>query len=73
MTAFGVKDRHASIAIGALVALKIAILFLLAWNRRFVMDEFVQFGWAKYLRHGLFTTIWPAKAVVMQSSLSSPT
>jgi hypothetical protein len=26
------------------------------------MDEFVQFGWSKYLGHGAFDTIWPAKA-----------
>ena len=48
--------------IGGLVALKIVILFVLAWNSRFVMDEFVQFGWAKYLGNGLFDTIWPVKA-----------
>jgi hypothetical protein len=27
------------------------------------MDEFVQLGYAKYLGHGLFDTIWPVKAV----------
>lgn len=27
------------------------------------MDEFVQFGWAKYLGNGLFETIWPWKTV----------
>jgi hypothetical protein len=36
-------------AAGALIAAKIATLFVIAWNRRFVMDEFVQFGWAKYI------------------------
>ena len=47
----------------ALIALKIILLFVLAWNSRFVMDEFVQLGWAKYLGNGLFETVWPAKAV----------
>lgn len=51
------------VAVGGLLTLKLAILFLLAWNSRFVMDEFVQFGWAKYLSNGLFETIWPTKAV----------
>ena len=49
--------------VAGLVALKIVILFVLAWNSRFVTDEFVQFGWAKHLGNGLFETIWPAKAV----------
>lgn len=49
--------------LGGLIALKIALLFVLAVHGRFVMDEFVQLGWAKYLGHGLFETIWPAKAV----------
>jgi hypothetical protein len=52
-----------AVAIGGLIALKLAILFVLAWNSRFVMDEFVQFGWAKYLSNGLFESIWPTKAV----------
>lgn len=45
------------------IALKIGFLFLFAWRSRFVMDEFVQLGWAKYLGNGLFDTIWHAKAV----------
>ncbi|MGZ2411716.1 hypothetical protein ACUXST_001113 [Sphingomonas sp. F9_3S_D5_B_2] len=49
--------------LGGLIALKIALLFALAVHGRFVMDEFAQLGWAKYLGHGLFDTIWPAKAV----------
>ena len=57
------KSRYAGPAIGILLATKIILLFVLAWNRRFVMDEFVQFGWAQYLSNGLFETIWPAKAV----------
>jgi hypothetical protein len=60
---FGVDRRIASIALSVLIALKIAILFAFAWHSRFVMDEFVQLGWAKYLGHGLFDTIWHAKAV----------
>lgn len=62
-TPFRLEQRHGEIVIGGLLALKVAILFVLAWNTRFVMDEFVQFGWAKYLGNGLFDTIWPAKAV----------
>lgn len=58
-----VDRRRALAAIGALIALKIVLLFILAWNTRFVMDEFVQLGWAKYLGNGLFETVWPAKAV----------
>jgi hypothetical protein len=61
---FSVEGRRAiAIVIGGLVAIKIIVLFILAWNRRIVMDEFVQFGWAKYLSNGLFETIWPTKAV----------
>lgn len=52
----------AFIGLLGLIALKIAILFMFASNSRFVMDEFVQFGWAKYLGNGLFETIWPWKA-----------
>lgn len=47
----------------AVIALKLVLLFLFAWNSRFVMDEFVQLGWAKYLGNGLFHTVWHAKAV----------
>jgi hypothetical protein len=36
------------------LALKIAFMFVIAWNRRFVMDEFVQFGWAKYIPGQIF-------------------
>jgi hypothetical protein len=46
---FAVKERYAGIAAAAAVLVKLAILFALAWNRRFVMDEFAQFGWAKYI------------------------
>lgn len=46
---FGLDRKRASILLVALVALKIAVLFVLAWHRRFVMDEFVQFGFAKYI------------------------
>ena len=44
-----VGPRAATIAIGGLIALKIALLLVLAWNRMFVMDEFQQLGWAKYI------------------------
>lgn len=42
-------NTSARVALGGLVAAKIAFLFVFAWKRRFVMDEFVQFGWAKYI------------------------
>ncbi|HVF83659.1 MAG TPA: glycosyltransferase family 39 protein [Sphingomicrobium sp.] len=45
-----------------MIAIKLALLFWFAWNTRFVMDEFGQLGWAKYLGKELFDTIWPAKA-----------
>ena len=57
------SERPALIAMGALIALKLALLFVFAIHGRFVMDEFEQLGWAKYLGHGFFDTIWPAKAV----------
>jgi hypothetical protein len=49
--------------LAAVIAIKIALLFVLAVHSRFVMDEFVQLGAAKYLGHGFFTTIWPPKAI----------
>lgn len=49
--------------LGILIGFKVVLLFVLAWNSRFVMDEFVQLGFAKYFGHGLFETVWPAKAV----------
>lgn len=60
---FGLGQRPATIFLSVLIALKIVLLFTLAWNARFVMDEFVQLGWAKYFSSGLFHTIWHAKAV----------
>jgi hypothetical protein len=59
----GMRKQRVLAVVSGLVALKVALLFALAWNRRIVMDEFEQLGWAKYLGHGFFTTIWPAKAV----------
>lgn len=59
---FGWDHRRVVVGLGVLIALKIIILFIIAWNSRFVMDEFGQLGWAKYLGNGLFDTIWPAKA-----------
>ncbi|MEO6153661.1 MAG: hypothetical protein ABIT09_11290 [Croceibacterium sp.] len=50
-------------AFGAAIAAKLAILFAFAWHARFVMDEFVFLGNAKYLAHDFFHTIWPAKTV----------
>lgn len=60
------KKQVAGLLVTALLIAKLAVLFVLAWNRRFVMDEFEQLGWAKYLGHGFFDTIWPAKAVGFQ-------
>ncbi|TIQ36821.1 MAG: hypothetical protein E5X48_07550 [Mesorhizobium sp.] len=60
---FGLGQRQAMIFLSVLISLKIILLFTLAWNARFVMDEFVQLGWAKYFSNGLFGTIWHAKAV----------
>lgn len=57
------ERRNQVSTIWTLVALKIAVLFALAWNRRIVMDEFAQLGWAKYIGHGLYSTIWPAKSM----------
>lgn len=45
-----------------LFAAKAALLLALAVNTRFVMDEFWQFGQAKYLAE-FYDTIWPIKAV----------
>ena len=59
---FGRDHRKIVFASGLLIAVKVIVLFVLAWNSRFVMDEFAQLGWAKYLGHGLLETIWPAKA-----------
>ena len=36
-------------AVCGLIAVKLAFVFFFAWHTRFVMDEFVQFGWAKYI------------------------
>jgi hypothetical protein len=64
MTARANRSKPWAMAVIAiLMALKLALLFVFALNGRFVMDEFEQLGWAKYLGHGFFTTIWPAKAV----------
>ncbi|RUT96007.1 hypothetical protein EOD23_31385, partial [Mesorhizobium sp. USDA-HM6] len=60
---FGLGQRKATIFLSVLIALKIILLFVLALNARFVMDEFVQLGWAKYFSNGLFDTIWHPKAV----------
>lgn len=60
--AFVSRDR-ATTLLGAAIAAKIILLFILAWNTRFVMDEFVQLGWAKFLNDQLFVTNWPVKAV----------
>ncbi|RWA74942.1 hypothetical protein [Mesorhizobium sp.] len=58
----GTGSRRLTTYLGALIALKIVLLFLLAWNSRFVMDEFGQLGYAKYLLNGLFATVQPSKA-----------
>ncbi|WP_143749088.1 hypothetical protein [Mesorhizobium sp. WSM3868] len=60
---FGAGSRRLTIFLRALIVLKIALLFALAWNCRFVMDEFGQLGYAKHLFNGLFATVQPSKAV----------
>jgi len=50
-------------AVVLLLCLKLCFLAAFTWRSRFVMDEFVQLGWAKYMGHGLFDTVWHAKAV----------
>lgn len=60
---FGLEQRPAMVFLGVLITLKIILLFAFAWNARFVMDEFVQLGWAKYFSNGLFDTIQHPKAV----------
>jgi hypothetical protein len=65
-TVAGIPQMMAPYLAGALpylIAAKLALLLVLTWNTRFVMDEFVQLGQAKYLGHGFFDTIWPVKAV----------
>ena len=59
---FGWDHRRVVAGLRGLIVLKVIFLFIIAWNSRFVMDEFGQLGWAKYLGNGLFETIWPAKA-----------
>jgi hypothetical protein len=60
---FDLDREPLAITLGVLVALKIAILFIFSWNRRIVMDEFVQFGFAKYISNGLYVTVWPGRAM----------
>jgi hypothetical protein len=60
---FGLRARPATMVLGGLIALKLVLLFVFAWYGRFVMDEFGQLGYAKYLGNGLFDSIWPPKAV----------
>lgn len=57
------SPRSARTPIALAVAAKAGLLLLLAWNSRFVMDEFYQLNQANYLFNGFFDTIWPAKAV----------
>ncbi len=57
------SERPAKPVVLALLALKLVLLAAFAWRSRFVMDEFLQLGYAKYLGHELFDTLWPPKAV----------
>lgn len=59
----GVDRRRVSLLVAVLIALKVVLLFAFAWNTRFVMDEFAQLGFAKYLPDDFFQTVWPAKAI----------
>jgi hypothetical protein len=60
---FGRYDRAAALALVFLIIAKLAFVFVFTWHTRFVMDEFGQIGFAKYLGHGLFETVAPTKAV----------
>jgi hypothetical protein len=60
---FAGRERQAAVLFSALIALKLLLLFVYAWNSRIVMDEFGQLGYAKYLGNGLFDTVQPPKAV----------
>ena len=60
---FGISERAVLAAVICSLALKIMLLAIFAWHGRFVMDEFLQLGYAKYLGHQLFDTLWPPKAI----------
>lgn len=62
-TSINAENTGLSRAISAGIVLKLLLFFALALNTRFVMDEFWQFGQAKYLWNGLYDTIWPVKAM----------
>src|SRR5687767_9588993 len=61
--AVGAKRRKLNGLLGALIALKLVILFVYALKIRFVMDEFVFLGNAKYLFDDAYQTFWPPKAL----------
>ncbi|WP_299987715.1 glycosyltransferase family 39 protein [uncultured Ruegeria sp.] len=67
MRTSGLCEKHVSerllLTVKVVVFVKIAILFSLAINTRFVMDEFWHFTQPVYLFDGTFETIWPKKAV----------
>ncbi|MEQ8255823.1 DUF7056 domain-containing protein [Roseovarius confluentis] len=56
-------EQRLTFAIRLFILVKIAALFVLAINTRFVMDEFWHFTQPVYLFDGTFDTIWPKKAV----------
>lgn len=60
---FLLEERRIRIALIGLIALKVTVLAIFALRSRLVMDEFLQLGYAKYLGHQLFDTLWPPKAV----------
>ncbi|MEI4487767.1 glycosyltransferase family 39 protein [Frigidibacter sp. MR17.14] len=47
-----------------LIGLKLCLLAALAFNTRFVMDEFWTLSQTTWLWDGFFTTIWPEKSVL---------
>ncbi|MCK8483290.1 hypothetical protein MUY21_04495 [Aliiroseovarius sp. S2029] len=57
------RERMLSTAMRLFILMKIAMLLVLAVNTRFVMDEFWHFSQPVYLFDGIFSTIWPKKAV----------
>ena len=60
---FRIDQRRSTIALAGLIALKLVLVFIFAWQIRFVMDEFVQLGYAKHLGNGVFDTFQPPKAL----------
>lgn len=57
------RSRWTKLAL-ALVAVKLVVLTVLAFNTRLVMDEFWHLHQTFYLFNGFFDAVWPEKAVL---------